>query len=204
MAVERKVFDRKGQHLVALPVTIRDHLKTSPGITVYWRVGRKGEAIVSRKDRAARGPVTRARCPSCEAYVKELEKLKQRTQARDLTLYGQGYAAGALATRELLTHPNGPAATVVRERHRAWQSAPLSRRERRSRKASTEAPPGKPNVKCWGCGKPYAAHKRADHAWHASPLSASADAIPSPSPSPSPTFSGGAEASGGDTPQASH
>jgi len=226
MAVERKVIARKGQHLVAVPVGIRKHLGTAPGVVVYWRASRRGEATIARKERPARGPERPSECASCAAYAKELERLRQRVAARDLTLYGEGHSAGYLAAYEHLTNPHGRAATEARALHAGWKSKRPSRRARRARKSAAEAPPDHANVKCWTCGRPYAAHREADHAWHASPLSGSPDAPPSPPPPPSPArpitcpacgalmlddercptcgSSGGDAASGGEATQAAH
>lgn len=95
MATERKVLARKGSHLVPLPATIRQHLGTAPGVTVYWRASRDGEATLSMRDRPARGPERGDReCPSCAAYRKEIERLRARIAQRPAAAAREGYAQG--------------------------------------------------------------------------------------------------------------
>lgn len=182
MSVERKVLARRGQHLVALPAAIRKHLHTAPGIVVYWRLGRRGEVTLARKDAPARGyKSARAECPSCAGYVRALQLAQARGLRRDLTLYGEGYAAGSIATHERLMHPTGRAANAARARHTAWVALDDAERRRQDRRV-----------------------KRRNRRALAVEVAPGPDDYPSPSAPPSSLRSGGDAASGGEAPQAAH
>jgi len=124
VSVERKVLGRRGQHLVALPAAVRKHLRSVPGGTVYWRITRKDEAVLARKDRSARGPTRdQVPCASCAALEREITLLRARAEGRDLGLFGQGYAAGYRGALDYIERPSSPSQMDARLNLAKWRAS---------------------------------------------------------------------------------
>jgi len=86
---------RKGQHVVALPASVARHLVIAKGTRVFWGTPRTGQALLSVKPTAARGPERReVTCPSCVGYRKEIEKLRAQLAARPQHVLNEGVAQG--------------------------------------------------------------------------------------------------------------
>jgi hypothetical protein len=97
------VRGRKRQHVVAIPATVARHLVVATGTRVYWAMPRTGQALLSVKPSAARGPERREiECPSCAAYRKEVEKLRAQLAQRPLRVHNEGVSQGyGMAQRHL-------------------------------------------------------------------------------------------------------
>lgn len=103
MVPATRVRKRKGQLVVSVPADISRRLVLAEGALVYWAHPRTGQALLSVKPTAARGPERRdAACSSCAAYQREIERLRARLADRPLRVVNQGVAQGwAQATRHL-------------------------------------------------------------------------------------------------------
>jgi hypothetical protein len=145
MAIERRVLTRKGSHLVAIPARVRDHLKVHAGAPVYWRVTRKGEAVLSRTERPARGPERAGvECPSCAAYEKHIARLHAQWDAQKLHVYGMGYSARALDEIARRENPNTPWVHEQRDLDRRWRttrSRSARRKDARAQRPRVETIP---------------------------------------------------------------
>jgi hypothetical protein len=147
MPEQRHVF-RLGRSLVlAVPAAVREHLGVDRGAAVYWHLTRGGEAVVSRAaSRTGGRPEGLALQRKLRAAEAELARLRQRNEARDRTMYAEGWNAGALLTQERLTRPHGVSADRARRRKLYGyifpEAAEQERRARRRAKRETETAPG--------------------------------------------------------------
>lgn len=108
MVPNTTVRTRKGQHVVAVPAAVARHLVLAAGARVYWGTPRTGQALLSVKPTAARGPERREiECPSCAAYRKEIEKLRAQLVDRPMRVHRAGFSEGyAVAVGHLAVTSN--------------------------------------------------------------------------------------------------
>lgn len=117
MAEQRRVFRVGHSLVVALPPEVQEHVGVKRGQAVYWSVVRGGEAVISvKQDRRGGRPEGLALKRELAAARAEVERLKQRNDARDRSMYAEGYNVGYLKAQERLTAPVGRSAERQRRR----------------------------------------------------------------------------------------
>jgi hypothetical protein len=147
MSEQRHLF-RVGRSLVvALPLSVRLRLGVDRGQAVYWHTTRKGEAVLSPHEKRGGGhPEGLSLQRQLISARAEVARLVQRNEARDRTMYAEGYNVGYVQAQERFTNPKGESAEWQRRR---WiyayafpegRSAPVAGRKRgrpRGRKVET-------------------------------------------------------------------
>jgi antitoxin component of MazEF toxin-antitoxin module len=147
MPEQRHVFRLGRSLVVAVPAAVREHLGVDRGAAVYWHLTRGGEAVVSTAAARSGGrPEGLALERKLRAAEAELVRLRQRNEARDRTMYAEGWNAGAITTQERLMRPQGASSERARRRKLYGyvfpDAADQARRTRRRRARATETAPG--------------------------------------------------------------
>lgn len=97
MVIKRKVMARKNQLLVAIPAEVRELLRASPGLDVYWHITRRQEALLStRPGRVAGRAFDPDLSNALERANAEIRQLRGKLQQRPLKVLHEGYAQGYL------------------------------------------------------------------------------------------------------------
>src|SRR5262249_40495018 len=106
MADKRRARRQGSGWLVALPPSVRHKLRlTEPG-PVWWHLGRRGEAILTRTEtRATGGPDTTSILAELADARQLIEVLRRRGESRDRAMYAEGYALGRQDQNDVLTRP---------------------------------------------------------------------------------------------------
>ena len=95
MREERRIVERRHQLLVAIPATVRDHLKLVGRAKVYWHIGTKGRATLTTTGRASSGrPRLDEDCPSCGKYRAELDRRRREMREGESATPGQFWRQG--------------------------------------------------------------------------------------------------------------
>ena len=95
MREERRIVERRHQLLVAIPATVRDHLRLVGRAKVYWHIGTKGRATLTTTGRTGAGrPRLDEDCPSCSKYRRELDRYRRELRERDAATPGQWWRQG--------------------------------------------------------------------------------------------------------------
>ncbi len=147
MAEQRHVFLLNRSHVIALPVAVLKQLGARRGQALYWHTTRKAEAVLSPEARRAGGhPEGLSLQRQLAIERAEVARLTQRNEARDRTMYAEGYNVGYLQAQEALLRPGGASAERQRRRRIYAFAFPEGRkdpspvpapRRRRSRKVET-------------------------------------------------------------------
>jgi hypothetical protein len=144
MPEQRHVFRLHRSLVVALPPAVQRHLGVSRGEAVYWYLVRKGEAVVTLHGKRAGGhPEGMALRRQLTAAWAEIALLKQRNEARDRSMYAEGYNVGHEKAHEALMKPHGASAERQRRRKlRAYMFPDAVEQERRAQRRAVETTPG--------------------------------------------------------------
>jgi hypothetical protein len=147
MPEQRHVFRLSRSLVVAIPPQVREHLGIDRGQAVYWHLARGGEAVITaRAQRIGGRPEGLALERKLIAVEAELLRLRQRNEARDRTMYAEGWNAGAITTETRLMGPDGPSARRAHRRmfyrHVFRDATPAPPKPPRRRSARTEVVPG--------------------------------------------------------------
>src|SRR5262249_26306772 len=111
MAEQRHLLRLNRSIVVALPTTVLHHMGVGRGDAVYWYTTRKGEAVLAKRATRQGGqPEGLSLQRQLSAALAEVERLKQRNEARDRSLYAEGHFHGYRQAEERLTSPTGPSA----------------------------------------------------------------------------------------------
>ncbi len=117
MAEQRHVFLLNRSHVIALPAAVLQKLGVRRGQALYWHTTRKAEAVLSPEARRAGGhPEGLTLQRELAAERAEVVRLRQRNEARDRTMYAEGYNVGYLMAQERFTNPKGESAERQRRR----------------------------------------------------------------------------------------
>jgi hypothetical protein len=122
MAEQRHVFRLARSLVISLPRLVQLHLEVKRGAAVYWHVKRKGEAVLTAHEQRTGGhPEGLSLQRRLTAALADVDRLRQRNEARDRTMYAEGYNLGYLAALDRLTSPTGKGATrALRRRGYAY------------------------------------------------------------------------------------
>lgn len=144
MPEQRHVFRLSRSLVVAVPPEVQRHLGVSRGEAVYWYLVRKGEAVVTTQGKRAGGhPEGLALRRQLTAAWAEIARLKSRNEARDRSMYAEGYNVGHQKVTEALMRPHGASAERQRRRKlRAYIFPDAVEQERRARRRGVETAPG--------------------------------------------------------------
>jgi hypothetical protein len=170
------------QFLVAVPPWAVRWLGAAPGVSLFWFRNRRGEVVLSaRAQRGAGAPGRRDLEEELLRVTAERDEYRRSLTSQDLVEQREVYAGGVMQGLRI----GGPilAQLEALQREVASLGAQLARL------------PGAGRL------RPLRAVRSRRRRVEAVTLP---DAIPSPSPAPSSESSGGAVASGGETPQATH
>jgi len=117
MADQRHAFRLSRSLVVVLPPLVQHHLGVKRGAAVYWHAKRKGEVVLTLHEKREGGhPEGLSLQRRLTAALAEVERLRQRNEARDRTMYAEGHSVGYQQATEALTKPHGPSATRQRRR----------------------------------------------------------------------------------------
>lgn len=136
---EQRHIVRLGRSLVVvIPPRLIKHLGVSRGAEVYlFRVRRKEVVLSASAVRKGGHPEGLTLERQLGAAEKELALLRQRNEARDRSMYAEGYQLGYAKATERLTAPYGRSGEGQRRRQLYAQTfseaARAERRERRKR-----------------------------------------------------------------------
>ena len=144
MPEQRHVFRLHRSLVVAIPPEVQRHLGVERGQPVYWYTVRKGEAVVTTQGKRAGGhPEGLALRRQLAVADAEVARLKQRNEARDRSMYAEGYNVGYLKAQEALMSPHGASAERQRRRRiRAYIFPEAVEQERRAQRRAVETAPG--------------------------------------------------------------
>jgi len=146
MAEQRHVFLLSRSLVVALPAQVRKHLGVGRGDAVYWHLRRGQEAVLALVDARVGGhPEGMTLARKLAAALAEVARLTQRNEARDRTMYAEGYNVGYLHAQERLSAPGGASAERQRRRRVYASTFPEAAREaRRAKRRARPRPPARP------------------------------------------------------------
>lgn len=144
MPEQRHVFRLGRSLVVAIPPSIRRHLGVERGTPIYWHTDQKREVVVTpnakRTGGRPEGVALRRQVADLQA---EVIRLKQRNEARDRSMYAEGYSVGRAQAEEVLMRPHGASAERQRRRRlRAYIFPDAVEQERRAKRRAVEAAPG--------------------------------------------------------------
>jgi antitoxin component of MazEF toxin-antitoxin module len=141
MAEQRHVYRVGTSTVVAIPLRVRAHLAIKRGDAVYWHVVRGAEVVLSpRAERIGGRPEGLTLARQLDAALKEVARLRDRDQARDRTLFAEGYVAGQAATQQRYEHSGSPAyARALARRTRLGATVSRSARRKDARDAARRA-----------------------------------------------------------------
>lgn len=144
MPEQRHVFRLSRSLVVAVPRVVQRHLGVKRGQAVYWFTRRTGEAVLTKDAARVGGPPEGiALRRQLDAALAEIERLKQRNEARDRSMYAEGYSVGHRQATETLLRPHGASAERQRQRRlRAYIFPDAVEQERRAKRRAVEATPG--------------------------------------------------------------
>ena len=95
MPEQRQVYRAGNSLVVALPLSVREHLRIEPGETVYWHLVRGSEAIIGKRPRrVGGGPEGIALQKQLDAARAEIERLRRKLGARPRKVLGEGISHG--------------------------------------------------------------------------------------------------------------
>ena len=146
MAEQRHVFRLSRSLVLAVPPQVRRHLGVTRGMPVYWHLVRAHEAVVSlAAERAGGHPEGLKLARALAVAHAEVARLTQRNEARDRTMYAEGYNVGYLHAQERLSAPGGASAERQRRRRVYASTFPEAAREaRRAKRRARARPPARP------------------------------------------------------------
>jgi antitoxin component of MazEF toxin-antitoxin module len=144
MPEQRHVFRLGRSLVVAVPPSVRRHLGVERGTPVYWHTEVKREVVVTpnpkRTGGRPEGIALRRQVADLQA---EVIRLKQRNEARDRSMYAEGYSVGRTQAHEALMKPHGASAERQRQRRlRAYIFPDAVEQERRAQRRAVETTPG--------------------------------------------------------------
>lgn len=179
---QRRVRMVGNSWVVPVPLRVRKHFRWKRGGTAYWHISGPREAVLTPHATRVGGK------PYGDALEKDLrdaraenERLRRKLGERPQRVFNQGASAG-VAIVERIGHVFDDRLRAVWDELAAIRAELGMRPARRVRRGRRPGPPRSRPVE----------------------IAPGPDEYPSPSPSPSVEVSGGAAASGGDTPQAAH
>jgi antitoxin component of MazEF toxin-antitoxin module len=95
MPEQRQVYRAGNSLVVALPLSVREHLRIEPGESVYWHLVRGAEAIIGKRPRrVGGGPEGIALQKQLDAARVEIERLRRKLGARPRKVLGEGISHG--------------------------------------------------------------------------------------------------------------
>lgn len=95
MRIARHVVARKKQHLVALPAQLLAHLGLTPGVMVWWHIGKKRQATLTVSGRVRGGrPAIDEDCPTCAKLRAEIDRYRRELREGEAATAGQYFKAG--------------------------------------------------------------------------------------------------------------
>lgn len=123
MSEGRWLRKKGGGWIIAVPAEVRDWLRISHHVKLYWHMARRGEAVltVATARKAGAPDTTRVTRELAEARA-EISAIKRRDELRDRSMYAAGFAHGYVQAKERLLTPDGPSAERGLRR-RMWRWA---------------------------------------------------------------------------------
>jgi hypothetical protein len=141
MPEPRRVFRLHRSLVVAIPPHMREHLGVDRGQPLYWHKVRGAEAVLSMKPERKGGRPEGLQLEHELAVARrEIARLRQRNEARDRTMYAEGYNVGYLQCQERLTAPGGRSSERQRRRRIYFYTFPEAGKKARKKAEPTVVP----------------------------------------------------------------
>jgi hypothetical protein len=106
-----------GGWLISVPPEVRERLRVTSRMRLYWIITRRGEVFLSAKpERIGGRPPVQRLMRDLAAVQRELAHVHIRDATRDRGMYAEGFAHGYTQCYERMMQPDGPSAERGRRR----------------------------------------------------------------------------------------
>jgi hypothetical protein len=131
--------------VVTLPPELREHLGITHRIPLFWHYPRRGEAVLALDaERKAGAPLRSDLLRELAEARAQIEAIRRRDEARDRSMYAEGFAHGYMQSYERLVTPHGPSAERGHRRSMYRWAFPKAAQLAEPKQSAPRAAPSKP------------------------------------------------------------